>query len=95
MASDQFRHNSSALAQKIRDRWIELSIEDIAFIDVYRDRLVERLITRYLKTCEQAAKQVSKWEDNLVLSSNCTKLQPSDESSTIALNSPTMGAADT
>jgi len=84
MAWERFRQNRRELAQKIQDRWIELNVEDIVYIDVYRDRLIERLMMRYDMTCEQATKQVSKWQNNLVLPDNCAKLQSSAESSTMA-----------
>ena len=84
MAWKHLRQEQSELAQKIRDRWIELSDEDIAYIESYRDRLIERLVDRYQMIPAQVISQVSKWENKLVLPSNCTKLKPRAESSRVA-----------
>jgi hypothetical protein len=86
MASEHLRQERSELAQKIRDRWIELSDEDIAYIESYRYRLIERLVARYQMNTAQAMSQISKWENKLVLPSNCTKLKPRAERSRVAEN---------
>ena len=67
MAWDENREHWSVLGQRIRDRWIDLDSDDIDYIDGRRDRLVERLISRYRMTREQARAQVAKWETGLEL----------------------------
>ena len=65
MAWDENREHWSVLEQRIRDRWIDLDTDDIDYIDGRRDRLVERLVSRYRMTLEQAKTQVAKWENGL------------------------------
>jgi hypothetical protein len=67
MAWNENREQLSVLGQRIRDRWIDLNSDDIDYIDGRRDRLVERLASRYRMTREQARAQVAKWETGLTL----------------------------
>ena len=67
MAWNENQEHLSVLGQRIRDRWIDLDSEDIDYIDGRRDRLVERLVSRYRMTREQARAQVAKWETGLEL----------------------------
>lgn len=75
MASAHRRAERSELAQKIQDRWIELSAEDIDYIGIDRNRLIERLAERYTMTRAQAESQIRKWERKLVLPAHCARLR--------------------
>lgn len=67
MANIDRRPGEYVLRQKIQNRWVDLNNDDLAYIDASRDRLIERLKVRYHMTGEQAQKQVSKWERNLMM----------------------------
>ena len=69
------RPSEDVLRQKIQNRWVDLNNDDLAYIDASRDRLIERLKVRYHMTGEQAQKQVTKWEWNLVMPNNCATLR--------------------
>ncbi len=70
MANIDRRPSENVLRQKIQNRWVDLNNDDLAYIDASRDRLIERLKVRYHMSGEQAQKQVSKWERNLVMPKN-------------------------
>ena len=75
MANIDRRPGENVLRQKIQNRWVELNNDDLAYIDASRDRLIERLKVRYHMSGEQAQKQVSKWEWNLVMPKNRAPLR--------------------
>ena len=75
MANIDRRPSEYVLRQKIQNRWVELNNDDLAYIDASRDRLIERLKVRYHMSGEQAQKQVSKWERNLVMPKNRAPLR--------------------
>ena len=75
MAKIDRRPSENVLRQKIQNRWVDLNNDDLAYIDASRDRLIERLKVRYHMTGEQAQKQVSKWERNLVMPKNRAPLR--------------------
>jgi len=75
MANIDRRPSEYVLRQKIQNRWVDLNNDDLAYIDASRDRLIERLKVRYHMTGEQAQKQVSKWERNLVMPKNRAPLR--------------------
>ena len=75
MAKIDRRPSENVLRQKIQNRWVDLNNDDLAYIDASRDRLIERLKVRYHMTGEQAQKQVTKWERNLVMPKNRAPLR--------------------
>ena len=75
MANIDLRPSENVLRQKIQNRWVDLNNDDLAYIDASRDRLIERLKVRYHMTGEQAQKQVSKWERNLMMPQNRAPLR--------------------
>jgi hypothetical protein len=75
MANIDRRPSENVLRQKIQNRWVDLNNDDLAYIDASRDRLIERLKVRYYMTGEQAQKQVSKWERNLMMPQNRAPLR--------------------
>ncbi len=75
MANIDRRPSEIVLRQKIQNRWVELNNDDLAYIDASRDRLIERLKVRYHMSGEQAQKQVSKWERNLMMPQNRAPLR--------------------
>ena len=68
MAWESVRRNWSEWSDIIRYRWIELDARDIAYINGFRHRLIERLEVRYHMTPIQAEKQVGEWERSHVAS---------------------------
>lgn len=62
---EQIRGNWTQFKGKAKQRWADLTDDDLGKVEGHRDELVGRIQERYGVAKEEAEKQVSEWERNV------------------------------